>query len=144
MLADNGKFILFTSTPEQMKGYWLNHYFPKMLEASIVQMPSLAAIQEAIGQTELEITDIEKYFVKDDLQDCFLYIGKNNPSRYFDENIRQGISSFSSLANAEEVEQGLSKLRSDIDSCAFDKVKTQYVNELGDYLFIVFNKKNSI
>lgn len=136
VLSDNGRIVLFTSTPEQMKGYWLNHYFPKMIHASIVQMPSLSDIQAAIAQTELEITHIEKYFVKDDLQDCFLYVGKNNPDRYFDETIRRGISSFSSLANMEEVQQGLSKLRSDIVSRAFDKMKDQYANDLGDYVFI--------
>lgn len=141
VLSDNGKFILFTSTPEQMNGYWLNHYFSKMLNASIAQMPSLANIQEAIKQTGLEITNIEKYFVKDDLQDCFLYVGKNNPNLYFDETIRHGISSFSSLANIEEVKQGLSKLRNDIDNQSFDKVKAQYANELGDYLFITIDKK---
>src|SRR5690606_20245446 len=94
VLSENGRFVLFTSTPEQMKGYWLNHYFPKMLHASIVQMPPLAAIQEGLRQTELEVKNIEKYFIKKDLQDCFLYIGKNNPDRYFDEKIRRGISSF--------------------------------------------------
>jgi len=144
VLSDNGRLVLFTSTPEQMKGYWLNHYFPKMLNASIVQMPSLADIKEAIVQTELEITDIEKYLIKDDLQDCFLYVGKNNPNRYFDETIRYGISSFSSLANIEEVKKGLSKLRNDIDNQAFGKIKDQYVNELGDYLFITIDKKGSI
>lgn len=141
VLVDNGKIVLFTSTPEQMKGYWLNHYFPKMLHSSIIQMPSLADIQEAIRQTGLEITDIEKYFIKDDLQDCFLYVGKNNPNRYFDETIRHGISSFSSLANIEEVKQGLSKLKNDIDNLSFDKIKDQYANELGDYLFITIDKK---
>ncbi|WP_118952878.1 class I SAM-dependent methyltransferase [Taibaiella helva] len=143
VLSANGRFVLFTSTPEQMKGYWLNHYFPKMLHSSIVQMPSLVDIQEAIEQTELEITGIEKYFIKDDLQDCFLYVGKNNPTRYFDEAIRNGISSFSSLANMDEVKQGLSKLRNDIDDQAFDKIKGQYINELGDYLFITITKKTT-
>ena len=143
VLADNGKIVMFTSTPEQMKGYWLNHYFPKMLHSSIVQMPSLVDIQEAIRQTGLKITDIEKYFIKDDLQDCFLYVGKNNPNCYFDETIRHGISSFSSLANIEEVKQGLSKLKNDIDNQSFDKIKDQYANELGDYLFITIDKKGS-
>jgi ubiquinone/menaquinone biosynthesis C-methylase UbiE len=36
VLKPNGKLVVFTSTPKQMKGYWLNHYFPKMLEASIL------------------------------------------------------------------------------------------------------------
>lgn len=143
VLSDNGRLVLFTSTPEQMKGYWLNHYFPNMLNASIVQMPSLADLKESIAPTELEITVIEKYFIKDDLQDCFLYVGKNNPNRYFDEVIRHGISSFSSLANIDEVKQGLSKLRNDINNQAFDRIKDQYANELGDYLFITIEKKGS-
>jgi len=144
VLSDDGRFVLFTSTPEQMKGYWLNHYFPKMLHASITQMPSLAGIQEATGQTGLEIMNIEKYFIKDDLQDCFLYVGKNDPRRYFDKSIRHGISSFSSLANIEEVNWGLSKLGTDMCSQTFEKIKDQYTNELGDYLFMTIEKKHNI
>lgn len=143
VLAEKGKIVLFTSTPEQMKGYWLNHYFPHMLQASIAQMPSVADIQEALKQTSLEITNTEKYFIKDDLQDCFLYVGKNNPTRYFDDTIRHGISSFSSLANIEEVNQGLAKLKHDIEGQSFDQIRAQYANELGDYLFITIDKKGS-
>jgi ubiquinone/menaquinone biosynthesis C-methylase UbiE len=143
VLADHGKIVMFTSTSEQMKGYWLNHYFPKMLHSSIVQMPSLPKIQEAIKQTALEITEIEKYYIRDDLKDCFLYVGKNNPDRYFDETIRHGISSFSSLANTEEVKQGLLKLRNDIDNQSFEKIKGHYQDESGDYLFLKIEKKGS-
>ena len=143
VLEDKGRIVIFTSTPEQMKGYWLNHYFPKMLHSSIFQMPSLDAIQNAADETKLKISIIEKYFIKDDLKDCFLYIGKNNPDRYFDQQIRDGISSFTSLANIDEVEQGLTKLRSDIANNEFEQIKSQYDNDLGDYLFIAINKKGS-
>lgn len=143
VLTDNGRIVMFTSTPEQMKGYWLNHYFPKMLYSSIVQMPSLDTIQMATDEAKLKISNIEKYFIKDDLKDCFLYVGKNNPERYFDEQIRHGISSFSSLANIEEVKQGLTKLRNDIDSKEFEQIKRKYKNDLGDYLFITIDKKGS-
>ncbi|SUX43949.1 class I SAM-dependent methyltransferase [Chryseobacterium indoltheticum] len=141
VLADNGKIVIFTSTPKQMKGYWLNHYFPQMLHSSIIQMPSLSDVQEAIKQTSLEITDIEIYCIEDNLQECFLYSGKNNPDRYFNELLRRGISSFSSLANIEEVKQGLSKLKSDIDNQSFESIKDRYANELGDYSFIIIQKK---
>jgi ubiquinone/menaquinone biosynthesis C-methylase UbiE len=141
VLSHNGRLVLFTSTPEQMKGYWLNYYFPRMLHASIIQMPSVDDIREAIKQTNLEISNIEKYVIKDDLQDCFLYVGKNKPESYFDEKIRHGISSFSSLANLEEVNRGLSKLKNDIDNHEFEKIKVQYENHLGDYLFITLRKK---
>ncbi|MGC4233774.1 MAG: methyltransferase domain-containing protein [Niabella sp.] len=141
VLADNGRMIIFTSTPEQMKGYWLNHYFPKMLHSSIVQMPSLESIQKAAEEAAFKISRMEEYFVKDDLKDCFLYVGKNKPECYFNEKIRHGISSFSSLANIDEVQQGLIKLRNDIDSNAFEQIRNQYKNDLGDYLFITIDKK---
>ncbi|HEY1046096.1 MAG TPA: class I SAM-dependent methyltransferase [Daejeonella sp.] len=141
VLTDNGRIVMFTSTPEQMKGYWLNHYFPKMLYSSIVQMPSLDTIQKATDKARLKISGIEKYFIKGDLKDCFLYVGKNNPERYFDEQIRLGISSFSSLANIDEVKQGLTKLRTDINNNEFEQIKSQYDNDLGDYLFITIDKK---
>jgi ubiquinone/menaquinone biosynthesis C-methylase UbiE len=143
VLADNGRIVMFTSTPEQMKGYWLNHYFPKMLYSSIVQMPSLDLIKKATDESNLKISGIEKYFIKDDLKDCFLYVGKNSAERYFDEQIRHGISSFSSLANIDEVKQGLTELRKDIDNNAFEQIKDQYENDLGDYLFITIDKKGS-
>ncbi|WP_293301261.1 class I SAM-dependent methyltransferase [Pedobacter sp. UBA4863] len=141
VLCNSGKLILFTSTPEQMRGYWLNHYFPNMLNSSINQMPSLIDIQNAIKQTNLHITQVEKYFVKEDLQDCFLYIGKNDPTLYFNETIRNGISSFSSLANIEEVALGLLHLKKDLNNEVFYKIKTRYDNELGDYVFITIEKK---
>ncbi|HEX9979001.1 MAG TPA: class I SAM-dependent methyltransferase [Flavobacterium sp.] len=144
VLSDKGKLVLFTSTPEQMKGYWLNHYFPKMLHSSIVQMPSIDVIREATEEAGLIISGIEKYFIHDDLQDCFLYVGKNRPECYFDDQIRHGISSFSSLANSEEVKEGLAKLRNDIDNRAFEKIKNEYENILGDYLFITIEKKGSM
>lgn len=143
VLTDNGRIVIFTSTPEQMKGYWLNHYFPKMLYASIVQMPSLDTILKATDEAELKISGIEKYFIKEDLQDCFLYVGKNKPECYFDEQIRHGISSFSSLANIDEVKQGLTKLRKDIDNSEFEQIQKQYGNNLGDYLFLTIDKKDS-
>jgi ubiquinone/menaquinone biosynthesis C-methylase UbiE len=141
VLTENGRLVLFTSTPGQMKNYWLNHYFPQMLQSSIGQMPSVENIKEAISKTELKITAIEKYYIKDDLKDCFLYVGKNKPELYFDETIRNGISSFSSLANSEEVKNGLARLRNDLKSHTFEGIKEQFANELGDYLFLTISKK---
>lgn len=141
VLSDQGRLVIFTSTPEQMKGYWLHHYFPVMLQDSQQQMPTMKVIQEAAESVQLKITSTEKYFIKDDLQDCFLYSGKNKPEYYFNEQIRKGISSFSHLANAVEVEYGLCQLRIDIESGNFEKIKKQYENDLGDYCFLTFEKK---
>ena len=140
VLKSNSKIIIFTSTPEQMKGYWLNHYFPKMLKDSISQMPNLTDVQKAMKHVHLNHLATDKYFIHPDLQDKFLYCGKHDPSIYLDHQVRNGISSFSSLSNRTEVEQGLSKLKADIDSNEIKPVIESYDNDLGDYLFIVAQK----
>jgi ubiquinone/menaquinone biosynthesis C-methylase UbiE len=140
VLKANAKIVFFTSTPKQMQGYWLNHYFPKMLEDSIKQMPSFETIKSASANAGFVIKTTEKYFIKDDLKDGFLYVGKNRPELYFDETIRKGISSFSALSNIEEVNKGLSSLNEDIRSGKFRVIQSKFNNDSGDYLFIIAEK----
>jgi SAM-dependent methyltransferase len=140
ILKPDGKIVLFTSTPQQMKGYWLNHYFPKMLSDSMVQMPTLNAVEEAMTSTGLKIAYTAIYNIKPDLQDQFLYCGKQNPELYFDESIRHGISSFSALSNKEDVDKGLTTLRADIDSGKINDIIKSYENDFGDYLYIIGEK----
>ncbi len=140
VLKPNGRIVIFTSTPEQMKGYWLNHYFPKMLSDSIIQMPTLKRLKKAMKDSGIEFLETQKYFIKPDLEDQFLYCGKQNPELYFDEQIRHGISSFSSLSNRTEVENGLSELRKDIDSGKIEEIIKSYDNDLGDYLYVIGKK----
>ncbi len=140
VLKPAGRIVIFTSTPKQMKGYWLNNYFPKMLSDSIIQMPTLESVKTAIKNSGIELLETVKYFIKPDLQDHFLYCGKQNPELYFDDQIRHGISSFSLLANRTEVEQGLSELRKDIDSRKINDIIKSYENDFGDYQYIIGKK----
>ena len=140
VLKPNGRIVVFTSTPKQMKGYWLNHYFPKMLADSISQMPSLESVESACKASGIQLIEKVKYFIRPDLQDQFLYCGKQNPELYFDENIRHGISSFSSLANKKEVDEGLLMLRKDIDNGNIKELMKSYENDMGDYLSLIGKK----
>lgn len=133
--------VFFTSTPAQMKGYWLNHYFPKMLEDSLQQMPSLEHITKAMQSAGFKDIFTEKYNVQPNLKDQFLYVGKENPKLYLNEAIRNGISSFSLLANKEEVEKGLLELEKDINSGAIHTIMDNYKNREGDYLFVLSQKE---
>lgn len=137
ILNTTGKIIIFTSTPLQMQGYWLNRHFPKMMKDSILQMPSYEKIEKSMAQNGFEIIKTEPYFVKKDLQDLFLYSGKHRPELYLNKSIRQGISSFSSLSNAKEVEKGLENLANDIETRTISTIIQNYENDIGDYLFIV-------
>lgn len=140
VLKPESRLVIFTSTPEQMQGYWLNHYFPIMMAEANIKMPSLAKVEKALSTADLKIIETEKYFVRDDLQDLFLYSCKNKPELCFDESIRNGISTFELSSNKEEVETGLKKLKEDIDNNNFKSIQREYENELGDYLFIVAEK----
>lgn len=140
VLKEKGIIVLFTATPEQMEGYWLNHYFPKMMERSISQMPSLERVNQFLENTPLKIIQNEKYYIHDQLQDKFLYVGKNNPALYLDEKIRTGISSFSNLANQDEVNEGLMKLSNDIANGRVKEIMKSYDNDRGDYMFIKIQK----
>jgi ubiquinone/menaquinone biosynthesis C-methylase UbiE len=140
VMKKNGRLVFFTSTPEQMKNYWLNHYFPKMMKDSMLQMPSFDTIKNTAVKAGFSVVAAEKYDIRDGLRDCFLYIGKNRPDLYFDEEIRKGISSFSSLANITEVNEGLSTLRRDIMTGEFKNIQAKYNSDLGDYAFITLKK----
>ena len=91
ILKPKGKLIIFTSTPNQMENYWLNNYFPKMMEKSIQQMPSIQKIETELVNTGFQITETEKYFVTNQLQDFFFiqekkdlkYICKKNSEKEF-------------------------------------------------------------
>jgi ubiquinone/menaquinone biosynthesis C-methylase UbiE len=39
-VLNQGTFVLFTAFAEQMRDYWLCHYFPEMMKNSIAQMPT--------------------------------------------------------------------------------------------------------
>jgi ubiquinone/menaquinone biosynthesis C-methylase UbiE len=135
-----GRFVLFTSTAEQMRGYWLNAYFPAAMARSIVQMPGLQAIMQALRQSGFASIRTESYEVQTDLQDLFLYSGKHRPEMYLDPRVRAGISTFAALADASEVEEGCQKLSQDIASGHIAEVMARYRHTHGDYLFVVGEK----
>ncbi len=131
-----GDLVLFTSFPKQMQRYWLNHYFPIMMERSLSQMPTSKSLDHAIQKAGWSVKFEEKYFIKEDLKDRFLFSGKHQPSFYLDPTNRDGISSFRNLCPEEELNQGLKELERDLQSGDFNHVQEQYDNDQGDYMFI--------
>ena len=131
-----GKFVLFTGLAEQMRHYWLRHYFPEMMERSIANMPTETKICEALQEAGFKSVTVEPFFVTNELQDLFLYSGKHRPSLYLDPAVRANISSFARLSSESEVRIGLDRLSVDIKSGAFPSIAATYATELGDYAYI--------
>jgi ubiquinone/menaquinone biosynthesis C-methylase UbiE len=144
ILKINSRMVLFTSLPEQMQGFWLNHYFPLLLQASIQKMPGLNQIRITSGKAGFHLNSIEPYDVQPELEDHFLYSGKMNPRLYLDNSFRKGISSFAAIDDQEEVKTGLKNLESDIAFGKFENIQKKFENNTGDYIFIVFTKANKV
>ncbi|MHB8072714.1 class I SAM-dependent methyltransferase [Desulfosporosinus fructosivorans] len=140
VLEKGRRYVIFTASPEQMKNYWLIEYFPKAMEASWVQMPSVDTVTGALRNVGFSIVGSETFMVQADLKDFFLYSGKYKPEMYLDPNVRKGISTFSSSALEEEVREGCQRLSHDIDSGKIYEILSKYSSINGDYMFVVAQK----
>lgn len=136
-VLQRGRFVIFTAFPEQMQHYWLHHYFPRMIERSAKAMPSETALREALHGAGFPRVDVIPYQVTAELQDLFLYSGKQRPELYLDAAVRANISSFSTLCEESELAAGLQALAADIGAGAIDRIIHSYNAPGGDYAFVV-------
>jgi ubiquinone/menaquinone biosynthesis C-methylase UbiE len=140
VLKYGSRLVFLSFAGEQMRGYWLNEYFPKMMKQSWELLPELPEMEQLLNDTGFQLSLTEKYFIHDELQDHFLYAHKRQPERYLDENVRQNMSAFSAICTPEELKNGLSKLEADILSGRIKDIMDQYENDKGDYVFLVAEK----
>jgi SAM-dependent methyltransferase len=137
VLADDGRFVVFTGAQEQMRRYWLTEYFPDAMEQAISQMPSMErTVVSLLGAGFTRVT-AAPFTVTAELQDLFLYAGKERPELYFDPRVRAGISTFADLADPAEVERGCARLADDLASGRFAEILRAARHGGGDYLFLV-------
>ena len=100
-------------------------------------MPALDLVQGSLSEARFTTMETELYEVAEDLQDLFLYSGKQRPEMYLDPEFREGISTFASLAEASEVADGLRLLDDDIQSGHIHQVMSRFKNTGRDYLFLI-------
>lgn len=140
-VMSSGRFVLFTSFPDQMRNYWLVHYFPRMMERSCAIMPTRAVTEAALLEAGFVDVEVVPFDVTNQLQDLFLQSGKHRPEMYFDATYRANISSFAAMSDPTEVESGLARLRSDIDDGTFAEIARRYATADGDYAFVVATRR---
>jgi len=124
-----------------MEAWWLNRYFPKMMSNSSAAMHNYERVFSALHSAGFEDIQTEKFFVDNDLKDCFLQVGKQRPHMYLDPRVRAGISSFALVENQEEIILGCKELRKYIASGEIKKIIELHESKLGDYVFIYGIKK---
>jgi len=133
----SGNFVIFTALAEQMRHYWLCHYFPDMMARSIEKMPAESGIRLALARAGFTSVTVSPFFVTNALQDLFLYSGKHRPELYLDAAVRANISSFAQLAAPAEVRDGLARLAADLESGAFASIRNAHAPGAGDYAYVI-------
>jgi ubiquinone/menaquinone biosynthesis C-methylase UbiE len=128
VVAGAGRLVLFTSTREQMQGFWLNHYFPRSMERTIQRCLSRDNLDASLEATGWSVVEADPYVT---------YSGKLAPSIYLDPAMRAGMSTFSAMAVEGEVEAGCAQLAAEIASGEIERVVANYAHDQGDYIFLV-------
>jgi ubiquinone/menaquinone biosynthesis C-methylase UbiE len=140
VLKPGGRLVAFSFSPQQMRGYWLNHYFPLMMKRSSEIIPEKEEMQNILKNCGYSSIEFENYFVQPDLRDHFLYSHKFKHEKYLEEETRKNTSAFSAFSNPAEVKEGLEHLQKDIASGEIKNVLEQYQSTDGDYLFFSARK----
>jgi len=90
-------------------GFWLTtEYFPAIAAKDRLQFPAVNAIAGILGRTTVQSLPVPK-----DCVDGFLGAYWSRPHAYLEPSVRSGMSAF---ANLDGLEEGLHRLRNDLDS----------------------------
>ncbi len=130
VLKENARFVILNATAEQMRRYWLIEYFPRAMEKATAPYERFETV-EVLKGAGFRIECEEKYDVRPDLKDFFLYCGKNRPERYLDPRIMSGISTFADAPDADEIDRGLARLADDIESGRINRVIRSFAHDGG-------------
>lgn len=119
-VTGNGQIVLFTADPVVAAQFWLVDYFPAWIEDLNATFLPIAELTSAIATTMKATVNVAPFLLPHDLTDSFAAVGWARPELYLDNTIRSGISSFAKF-DPDELETGLSQLRRDLDSGAWDQ-----------------------
>jgi len=108
--------VVVTIDPAELDNFWLTaSYFQEIGELDQSRFPPLADIARALRPCHVEPIPIPH-----DCTDGFLAAYWRRPEAYLDPSVRAGISSLV-LLDHDVVNRGVARLRSDLDSGAWDE-----------------------
>lgn len=141
-VAGKGPVVIFTFDPAAFSGFWLAHYFPQLGRKFAGSVSLNEIISEIQGLTPKRKVTLIPFPLPRDLQDKFGAASWGHPEAYLDAEVRNGISDFALMPEA-EVQSGLQKLQEDLASGRWDEthgsLRTLETHEVG-YHFIVVER----
>jgi SAM-dependent methyltransferase len=106
-----GPIVIVTWDPDAWRFWLTDDYFPELVDWDRRICPSLESLRLALGELSVETVPVPA-----DCMDGFLGAYWQRPEAYLDPTVRSAISTFSKLA---DVEQGIARLREDLQSGAW-------------------------
>jgi ubiquinone/menaquinone biosynthesis C-methylase UbiE len=141
-ISRTGPIVIFTFDPRLAQPFWLADYFPALWDDAFSKFEPIGSVAEKIANGKFTY-NIIPFPLPDDLEDKFMASGWKYPESYLDPEIRNSISAFAT-ADPVIVENGVQKLRKDLESGAWSKnygiVKSISELDLG-YRFITLKRK---
>lgn len=136
LLKPNGKLLIFTNSPKQLKQLWLLEYFPKMIEKAADQLFTQEQIDEALRQEGFCSVIFEKYFVTENTKDAFLEVAKYHPELCLNANFRFNTSPFALAPDEVEIHLGLERLAQDLKEGGSGNIINGMNNSEGNFYYI--------
>jgi SAM-dependent methyltransferase len=99
-----GRVVIVTWDPAS-RGFWLEDYFPALMDIDRPLFPSLEEFRRTLGTVE-----VHPLAIPHDCADGFLGAYWRRPHAYLDPGVRGAISTFSKI----EADAGLARLRRDV------------------------------
>lgn len=135
-----GRFVLMSSSHEQIRNYWLNRYFPNEMKKMMTYIPDIPQVIGAVLEAGFRLVRIEPFYITEQLQDNFLGARIERPELYLNDCFRNGMSIFARYADPISVEAGCQKLREELDSGVCRQFLKHYRSKIGEYYFLVVEK----
>lgn len=119
-ICPSGPKVIFTSDPREGEEYWFAEYFPTLHQRSFKTLPPIDEVAAILASGKDWEVGITPFPLPHDLIDLFREAAWRRPELYLDEMFRANNSGLS-LANPAVVDDGLSRLRDDLKSGAWDQ-----------------------
>jgi SAM-dependent methyltransferase len=107
------RIVIVTWDPDVFEFWLIEDYFPEIAEIDRRICPSMEMLKDTLRDIK-----VHPLFVPHDCIDGFLGAYWRRPHAYLDAGVRSAISTFSKL---EHVEDGLARLRSDLDNGTWER-----------------------
>jgi len=118
--------VVLSFDPAPLEGLWFVDYFPRALEIHTEFMPPLEEVADALGGARVETIPLPRR-----CSDGFFFALWDRPEMHLDPAVRRGSTIWHEM-EPEQIEDGLARLRADLESGAWDERHGQLREETAE------------